>query len=258
MGKLILSRNEKKMLDGTLIECYLNNQLIYKLRNKQTKTFNIDNGIYEFYCTSKACTSASYIKKLDLSNKNIKVDISEGFIRPNIEISYIDTKELESLESEELSILNENYNSNNNNIDTTKKKKEPLLVKIICSIIGIFLIIGGINLSIDGTKTLSGQNNSTSEKYSYTINNQGIDENGFYKISGTVVNNTDKDVDGLQIEFKCYDKDGNSIDTAKAYTENLLAGETWSYEAIDTINANNINHCTFYQITPYTTLIEFK
>lgn len=255
MGKLILSRNERKILDGTLIECYLNNQLICKIRNKQTKIFNIDNGIYEFYCVLKFCTSTSYMKKLDLNNKNVKVDISEGFIRPNVEVSYIDTKGLESLKGEKLSILNEN---SNNNININKKKKEPLLVKIICSIIGVFLIVCGVNLSIDGTKTLSGQNSSIKEEYSYTINNQGIDENGFYKISGTVVNNTDKDVDGLQIEFKCYDEDGNSIDTAKAYTENLLAGETWSYEAIDTINANNINHCTFYSITPYTTLIEFK
>lgn len=255
MGKILLCRNEKKILGSSYhLECYLNDQLIYKLGEKEKKLLEVDDGTYIFYCKTKSDVLPSYTKKINVANEIIKLDVTEGFIRPVVNISLLQGTSLNGLVAEQVTI---NYSP----LYTQKsvsKSNESFLSKVVRIIIGMSIFIFGISLIISGNNIISGKDSKSADDYAYTIDSQGIDEYGFYKVTGTVINNTNSDVDGLQIEFKCYDVNGNSVDTVKTYTENLLVGETWSYEAIDSSNANRIDHCDFFQITPYTKIIEFK
>lgn len=255
MGKILLCRNEKRMFgSGYLLECYLNNQMIYKLEDKEEKLLEIEDGTYDFYCKTKSEVLPSYNKKINVTNEIIRIDIKEGFIRPNLKVSAVTKEAINGLDVEKIDIKPYYYVKQ----PPVSKPKESFLSIVGRVVIGLFLFAFGISLFTRGNNAMRRQGSSSTDNYTYTVDSQGIDEYGFYKITGTVVNTTNSDIDGLQIEFKCYDVNGNSIDTAKTYTENLLAGETWSYEAIDSSDADRIDHCDFYQITPYTTIVEFK
>ena len=149
---------------------------------------------------------------------------------------------------------------NNNTISDyeptyTNKKRHPALT-IVCWILAAFFLYYAIKLSIQGNRNVQFQDSNT-PKYSYTIEKMGKNEEGFYCLTGTVTSNTNKTADGLKIEFKCYDSSGNYIVSLYDYIENLDSGETWSYDIKDIFNSDKISSCNYYQIVPYTKIVEF-
>lgn len=123
-----------------------------------------------------------------------------------------------------------------------KKQGSPLLL-----IIGIVIIIIGIVALASGGSS-SGENKE--EKFSHTVEKSYQDKSGFgYYIEGIVTNKKDKDYSYVQIEFVCYDKDGNNLGTALANTNNLLGNETWKYKAMGMFTNQKVGHCDFKEIT---------
>ena len=52
-----------------------------------------------------------------------------------------------------------------------------------------------------------------------------------------------------QIEFICYDKDGNNLGTAIDNTNNLLGYQTWQFKAMGLFTDSKTDHCDFHEIT---------
>ena len=129
------------------------------------------------------------------------------------------------------------------------KKQDISMVQAI--IVIIIIVIIPVSFAIYSSS-------NKKEQFDYTIDSQGKNDLGVYTITGTVKNNSRKDIDGLQIEFKCYDDNNNSVAVVKAYTEHVLSGETWKYEAKNALDADRIHNCNFYKITPYIKIAEFK
>ena len=137
-------------------------------------------------------------------------------------------------------------------------KKQGLpkwLIAIIC-VFGV-IIIGSV-FSGSGEETAkegdnSGDKKKPVEKFTYEITDQYVDEYGFsYYIEGSVKNNKDKDYSYVEIEFVCYDVEGNNLGTAIDNTNNLLGNETWKFKAISLASdAENIDHCDFHEITSW-------
>lgn len=110
----------------------------------------------------------------------------------------------------------------------------------------------------DSSKSSSGNGKSTTspdktEKFSYTIDKSYMgDYNIGYYIEGTVKNNKDKDYSYVEIEFVCYDAEGNNIGTALDNTNNLLANQTWKYKAsFMGTDEEQVDHCDYHEVTGY-------
>ncbi len=95
-------------------------------------------------------------------------------------------------------------------------------------------------------------NSDTEDNFTHEITNEYTDEIGLHRIEGIVTNNNDKDYQYVEIEFVCYDDDGNNLGTAVDNTNNLLGKETWKFSTIDMFSDDiKINHCNFHKITAY-------
>ena len=141
-----------------------------------------------------------------------------------------------------------------------KIKKTPTWLKILLIVLGILVIIGifGAVMGDDETNDSNNKSNTKNsvktekkEKFSYNVENAAPDENNiFYYISGTVTNNTNKDYSYVQIEFVCYDSQGNNLGTALDNTNNLLGNQTWKYKATFLgSEVEEIDHCDYHEIT---------
>ena len=86
------------------------------------------------------------------------------------------------------------------------------------------------------------------EKFTYTITSE-YDSTFSHYIEGTVINNRDKDYSYVQIEFICYDKDGNNLGTAIDNINNLLGHQTWKFKAMGMFTDDTANHCDFHEIS---------
>lgn len=133
-------------------------------------------------------------------------------------------------------------------------KKQGKRIGLIVVIIFVFFIIISIVSSGDdsASKKKSTSSNLTQEaKFSYDISNTYLgDYNMGYYIEGTITNNKDKDYSYVQIEFVCYDSEGNNIGTALDNTNNLLGKQTWKYKAMFMeTDADKVDHCDFHEIT---------
>lgn len=89
------------------------------------------------------------------------------------------------------------------------------------------------------------------KNFSHEITNEYTDSIGTHYIEGTVKNSNDKDYSYVQIEFVCYDKDGNNIGTAMANTNNLGANETWKFKAMGLFSNSKADHCDYKEITSW-------
>lgn len=129
-------------------------------------------------------------------------------------------------------------------------KKQSSIVKWIVIVIVAVILIGAFSSggSDEAKEDKSGSNTEQKEKFTYTISNQYSDSFSYY-IEGTVTNNRDKDYSYLQIEFVCYDKDGNNLGTAIDNTNNLLANQTWKYKAMLFSSDTKVDHCDYHDIT---------
>ena len=142
-----------------------------------------------------------------------------------------------------------------------KKQGIPvwLIVIIVLFILGIIASAGSndnsekVKEKNTSSETTSTDDNSSKAKFEYEVTSQYADEYGFsYYIEGTVANNTEKDYSYLQIEFICYDADGNNLGTALDNTNNLLAGQTWKYKAMFMgSDSETVDHCDYHEITEW-------
>lgn len=91
------------------------------------------------------------------------------------------------------------------------------------------------------------------KNFSYEISKQYLDKYGVsYYIEGTVQNNTDNDYSYIQIEFICYDKQGNNLGNALDNSNNLLKNQAWKFKAIFIGSyIKNVDHCEYYKITAW-------
>lgn len=62
------------------------------------------------------------------------------------------------------------------------------------------------------------------------------------QFNGTIKNNTDRDMEYVEINIILYDKDNAQIGTALANTNNLKAGGTWKFEALCIDNVSEYDH----------------
>lgn len=125
-----------------------------------------------------------------------------------------------------------------------KQGKSKLLIAII--VVVVIAIIASVSGGND-----SGNNDNKVEKFSYEVTKQYADDYGIsYYIEGSVKNNKDKDYSYVQIEFVCYDAEGNNLGTAIDNTNNLLGNQTWKYKASALFSdSDKVDHCDFHEIT---------
>jgi len=88
------------------------------------------------------------------------------------------------------------------------------------------------------------------DDFSHTVTSSQSDSAGIgYYIEGIVTNNTDKKYSYVQIEFICYDAEGNNIGTAMDNTNNLLGNQTWKYKAMGLFSNQTVDHCDFKEVS---------
>ena len=262
MGKLVVISKDKK---NYKMEMFLDDEKICSLSSLDEKFFLTKEYTYSIYFFSRHSQNKSSVEKIDLS-KNVLIEISQGFVNPKMNIHYLSDEELNKYEDKVFINIDNTEKKkvieNQNFINIKDTQKNNLTVgRIVLGVLGIclsfFFFLIGSALMFDSVEDVSNGSLNDNNNYSYTVDKQGLDENGIYTISGKVTNNTEKEVDGLQIEFKCYDENNNHLDTISSYTENLSAGDTWAYEVTTIFNTEKIKHCDFYQVTPYVELAEF-
>lgn len=136
------------------------------------------------------------------------------------------------------------------------KKQKHILRWVVLGIFAVIIIGavagGGEDIAEEG-KVSKEETNQSSEKFTYEITNEYADEFGLsYYIEGSVKNNRDKEYSYVQIEFVCYDSDGNNLGTAIDNTNNLLGNETWKFKAMTMFSdSENVDHCNYKEITAY-------
>ena len=136
---------------------------------------------------------------------------------------------------------------NNAKICPVCKKKQG---KSKLLIILIIIIVIGIIATAVGSGEYDNVDTDNQEKFSYTVTSSSPDDANFaYYIEGVVTNNLDKDYSYVQIEFICYDKEGNNLGTAIANTNNLLGKQTWKYKAMGMFTNQTVDHCDFKEVT---------
>lgn len=130
-----------------------------------------------------------------------------------------------------------------------KQGKSKLLIALI--IIILIVVIVSISSGSEESSKEKSEDNKVTEKFSYEITSQYADEYGFsYYIEGSVKNNKDKDYSYVQIEFVCYDAEGNNLGTAIDNTNNLLENETWKFKAMAMFSdIEIIDHCDYHEIS---------
>lgn len=131
------------------------------------------------------------------------------------------------------------------------KKFKNMLLLSLCGI--VFLTFACGSSSETSEKSSSGGSSSNKEKFSYTVDKSYDGDYGIgYYIEGVVTNKTDKDYSYVQIEFICYDKDGNNLGTAIDNTNNLLGNQTWKYKAMFMgSDGKEVDHCDYHETTSW-------
>ena len=133
-----------------------------------------------------------------------------------------------------------------------KKQGMPkwAIIVIIIVVIGVFASLSGDNSSetANNGNANNGESSKITERFTYTVTSEYNDSFSHY-IEGTVKNNRDKDYSYVQIEFICYDKDGNNLGTAIDNTNNLLGNQTWKFKAMGLFTDNAADHCDFHEVT---------
>ena len=128
-----------------------------------------------------------------------------------------------------------------------KKFKNTMLL-LLC---GIFFGLLAIGSSSETSTEKSSNGGKGKEKFSYTVENQYADSFAYY-IEGILTNNTSKDYSYVQIEFICYDAEGNNLGTALDNTNNLLGGQNWKYKAMFLGSSDiPVDHCDYHETTSW-------
>ena len=123
-------------------------------------------------------------------------------------------------------------------------KKTLFISVILCSI----LFIGGCSFLDEVDKDIK---ESTKPKVSCKTTKQYKGKGSYsYYIEGTCTNEGKKDYDYIQVEYICYDKQGNNLGTAIDNTNNLLSGQNWKFKAVSIFDdVKSVDHCDFHEVT---------
>lgn len=136
-----------------------------------------------------------------------------------------------------------------------KKQGKPkwLIALIVIAVIIIIASVAGGSEENAKEGNVSNGDNKPTEKFTYEVTKQYVDEYGMsYYIEGSVKNNKDKDYSYVQIEFVCYDAEGNNLGTAIDNTNNLLGNQTWKFKAMTMFSdADTVDHCDYHEITSW-------
>ena len=119
------------------------------------------------------------------------------------------------------------------------KKSVWKIILIVVVVIGVIGAVGsGGKSDSKGSADAPAQEQKQEEQKQeeqepYTITDETLDTSNQFSayITGTLTNNTDRDLDYIQVEYVLYDADGAQIGTALANTNNLKAGGAWKFEA---------------------------
>lgn len=119
------------------------------------------------------------------------------------------------------------------------KKSVWKIILIVVVVIGVIGAVGsGGKSDSKGSADAPAQEQKQEEpepeeQEPYTITDETLDTSNQFSayITGTLTNNTDRDLDYIQVEYVLYDADGAQIGTALANTNNLKAGGAWKFEA---------------------------
>lgn len=123
------------------------------------------------------------------------------------------------------------------------RKKQSKFPKWIIILLAFIVIIA---VAVDSA---SEEAQKEKEKFSYEVTNEYTDAIGAHYIEGIVKNNNDKNYSYLQVEFVCYDKDGNNLGTALDNTNNLGANETWKFKAFLLSTNGTVDNCKYKEVT---------
>lgn len=97
------------------------------------------------------------------------------------------------------------------------------------------------------------QEPAAQEEDPYSIVDEQMDVSNPYAlyITGTLTNNTDKQVSYIQVEYNLYDADGAQVGTALANTNNLQAGGVWKFEALGTASPDEVASYELMNVTGF-------
>lgn len=121
------------------------------------------------------------------------------------------------------------------------KKKLAALLVIALATSGVLV---GCGSESSGSGESEPQKQEEQKKDDLTVEGEIEDslEYDLLKFNGTIKNNTDKDLEYVEINIVLYDKDNAQIGTALDNTNNLKAGGTWKFEAITLDNVTEFDH----------------
>ena len=113
---------------------------------------------------------------------------------------------------------------------------------IICLLFSIMIISGcELNGLEDKIKKY------VNAKVECTTTNQYKEKYGFgYYIEGSCTNKDEKDIEILEIEYECFDKDNNLIKSVYEDKEGMKKEETWEFNiSILSSDSKDIDHCEY-------------
>ena len=107
----------------------------------------------------------------------------------------------------------------------------------ILAVLGIIiLIIVFSSVGSDTTTTNDNEMIETTEEFTL-VDSQGTYDGYGYYVTGTIVNNTNKQYTYVQVTFNLYDSSGAQIGTALDNINYLEANGTWKFSAIGIADA---------------------
>ena len=119
------------------------------------------------------------------------------------------------------------------------------IIRVIVALVIIFIVLAAV-VNYGAEKAEEKAN------FTHEVTNEYTDSIGVHYIEGIVKNGNDKKYSYVQIEFVCYDKDGNNLGTALDNINNLGAKDTWKFKAMLLGSVGqNVDHCRFEEITSW-------
>lgn len=111
--------------------------------------------------------------------------------------------------------------------------------KVLTALLASMVLVMSLGVFGCGSSSNSGgseQQATTSEQPAkYEVTDEAIESAGFadnYYITGTLTNNSGKDISYVQVEYVLLDSDGNQIGTGFANTNNLAKDGSWKFKAL--------------------------
>ena len=104
------------------------------------------------------------------------------------------------------------------------KKTSGIIIAVVIGVILFGVVLGLLVSNSNSEGKLQPTNLKLSTEYNEYLGYSA-------SVSGLIKNTTNHDFSYVSIEFAIYDSSGNNLGTALDNINNLLAGDTWSFEA---------------------------